>query len=172
MRAIHAFRQKMCVFIVLFIVICAFVLTACGKISTGKGAEPTPLPTPTSGTVQGYGTAFGCPSDVVVSTAPAPANVTVRPGQGQTTFYAHKDDVIEIQMPFGVAWRGPITSGEVLQLQFPSGYVWKPSNACIWHFVARGVGTAKLTFFGSALCKKPGLCAPSEIFDAFTIKVA
>ncbi len=172
MHSMHALRQKMCAFIVLFIVISAFVLTACGKNSSGNGAEPTPSPTPTPVIVRGYGAAYGCPSDVAVSTAPAPANVTIRPGQGHTTFYAHKGDGIEIQMPFGVAWKGPTTSGEALQLQSPSGYVWKPSNACIWRFVASGVGTVELTFFGSALCKKPILCVPSEIFDAFTVKVA
>ena len=125
---------------VLFVAIGAFVLAGCGKNSSGTGvpgatgttgAQSTPSPMPTSEIVQGYGAAYGCPSDAVVSTAPATANVTVRPGQGQTTFSVHTGDVIEVQMPFGIAWKGPTTPEEVLQLQSPSGYAWKPSNACI-----------------------------------------
>src|SRR5437588_13129775 len=49
-------------------------------------------------------------------------------------------------MPFGIAWKGPTTPEEVLQLQSPSGYAWKPSNACIWRFVARGAGKVNLIF--------------------------
>src|SRR5256885_15662525 len=106
MRPIYAFRQHMCVYMVLMVAIGAFVLAGCGKNSNGTGvpgvtvatgttgAQSTPSPIPTSGIVQGYGTAYGCPSDVVVSTAPATANVTVRPGQGQTTFSIHTSDVI------------------------------------------------------------------------------
>jgi hypothetical protein len=171
MCAINVLRQKMCLLIVLLITICAFVLAACGTRSSSIGTEPTPSPSPTSGTVQGYGTAYGCPSDVVVSNAPAAANVTVRPNQGHTTIYIHKGDVLEVQMPFGVAWKGPTTSQGVLELQSPYGYVWKLSNACIWRFVARGTGTVELSFFGSALCKKVILCVPSVLNAGFTIKV-
>ena len=171
MCAINVLRNKMCWLIVLFITICAFVLAACGTRSSSIATEPTPSPIPTSGTVRGYGAAYGCPSDVVVSNAPAAANVTVRPDQGLTTVSIHKGDLLEVQMPFGVAWKGPTTSQGVLQLQSPYGYVWKLSNACIWRFDARSTGTVELTFFGSALCKKTILCVPSVLNVAFTIKV-
>jgi len=178
MRPIYAFRQHMCVYMVLFVAIGAFVLAGCGKNSSGSGvtgttgAQSTPSPMPTSEIVQGYGAAYGCPNDAVVNTAPATANVTVRPGQGQTTFSVHTGDVIEVQMPFGIAWKGPTTPEEVLQLQSPSGYAWKPSNACIWRFVARGAGKVNLIFEGRALCKKVTLCVPSVDIAEFTIRVA
>jgi hypothetical protein len=178
MRPIYAFRRQMCVYIVLFVAIGASVLAGCGTNSSGTGATggtgttATPSPMPTSETIRGYGTAYGCPSDVVVSNSPATANITVRPGQGQTTFSVHTGDVMEIQMPFGIAWRGPTAPVEVLQLQSPSGYVWKPSNACIWRFVARGAGKVKLTFEGMALCKKVPLCVPSVEIAEFTVQVA
>jgi len=171
MRTIHALRHKKCVSLALFAVICAFVLAGCGPRRSTAGAAPTPSPIPTAGTVRGYGAAFGCPSDVVVRTAPAAANFTLRRGQGPTTITIQSGDVMEVQLPFGIAWRGPTTSAGVLELQYPSGYAWKPSNACIWRFVARRAGAVELTFFGTALCKKPTLCAPSEIISAFTIQV-
>ncbi len=169
----HALRQKMNVSVVLFTVICTCVLAACGTNSVGAGVQPapTPSPSPTAITVPGYGSAYGCPGDAVVHTAPAAANLIIRPGQGRT-FSVQKGEVMEVQMPFGVAWQGPTTSGGVLQLQSPSGYVWKPNNACIWRFVARGSGTVVLTFSGMPLCKKATLCVPAEVFSAFTINVA
>jgi len=169
----HVLRQKKVLYTVLFVVVFAFVLAACGTRSSGTatGSTPTPSSIPTSGTVPGYGTTYGCPSDVVVSTAPAAPDVTVEPKQGSTVINAHRGDVIEIQMPFGVAWQGPTTSQGMLQLQQPFGYVWKPSNACIWRFVAMGTGTVALDFSGSAICKKVSLCVPSEVDATFTITV-
>src|SRR5712692_6082049 len=72
--------------------------------STAAGSTPTSSSIRTSGTVVGYGKTYGCPSDVVVSTAPAP-NVTIEPKQGSTVVNAHRGDVIEVLMPFGVEWR-------------------------------------------------------------------
>ena len=161
---------------VLFMVVFTFVLAACGMRSstnaTGSTLTPTSSSIRTSGTVPGYGKAYGCPSDVVVSTAPAAPDVTVEPKKGSTIVNAHRGDVIEVLMPFGVMWRGPSTSQGILQLQQPSGYVWKPSNSCIWGFVAKNTGTVALDFFGSAICKKVSLCVPSVEVAAFTIKVA
>jgi hypothetical protein len=174
MCSTHVLRQKKVLYTVLFVVIFAFVLAACGtrSSSTATGStSTTPASIPTSGTVPGYTTTYGCPSDVVVSTAPAAPNVTVEPKQGNTVINAHRGDVIEIQMPFGVAWQGPTTSQGVLQLQQPAGYVWKPANACIWRFVAMGTGRVALDFSGSAICKKVSLCVPSEVDATFTITV-
>src|ERR1700726_237296 len=109
----HVLRQKKVLYTVLFVVVFAFVLAACGtsSSSTATGSTPTtPSSIPTSGTVPGYGTTYGCPSDVVVSAAPAAPDVTVEPNQGSTVFNAHSGDVVEIQMPFGVTWQGPTTS--------------------------------------------------------------
>jgi len=171
MHTRRTIQQKKVLCIVLFITIAASVLAACGTRSSGAGTGSiSPSNSPTS-IVAGYGTAHGCPSDVVVSTAPAAPGVTVVPKQGSGIVNVHKGDMIEIQMPFGLAWEGPTTSQGVLQLQIPYGYAWKPSNACIWRFVAQDIGTVALTFFGRALCKKSSLCVPSVAITSFTFKV-
>lgn len=171
--------QKKWIFFVCLLVIGALMLTACGYNGTTSGSNPTtgatpsaPSPTPTIKTVRGYGATYGCPSDAVVSVAPTVATITVRPGQGHTTFSVQQGNVVEVQMPFGIAWRGPDVSGGGLQLQSPAGYAWKPVNACIWHYVAKNAGTMKLTFDGSVLCKQNLHCALAEVIDEFTIKVA
>ncbi|HEU0002254.1 MAG TPA: hypothetical protein VFQ36_15230 [Ktedonobacteraceae bacterium] len=179
MHAIDAPTHTKWLFIVVFVTVGAFILTACGtntsnNSATGTASTPSPTPstTPTVQTVRGYGTAYGCPGDVVVSNAPAPANVIVRPGKGQTTFSVQPGDVLEVQMPFGIAWRSQDVSGSVIQLQSPSGYVSKPDNACIWRYVAKGTGAVKLTFTGTVLCKQNLHCVLAEMIDEFTIKVA
>ena len=193
----HALTQKKWMFIVVFVTIGAFILTACGtnasntsttgiastsqNSTTGTPSNShnnttstvsTPSPTPAVQTKQGFGTAYGCPSDVVVSNAPATANIIIRPGKGQTTFSARSGDVIEVQLPFGIAWKSQDVSGGVIQEQSPAGYVSKPDNACIWHYVAKNAGTVKLTFFGTVLCKQNLHCVLAEAIDEFTIKVA
>lgn len=178
MYAIDAPGQKKWISIVFFLTIGALILTACGTNSTTTGSNPatgtvsTPSPTPTIQTVRGYGAAYGCPSDAVISAAPAVANIIVRPGQAHTTFSIQQGNVVEVQMPFGIAWRGPAVSGEGLQLQSPAGYAWKPSNACIWRYVAKSAGTVKFTFSGMVLCKQNLHCALAEVLDEFTINVA
>ena len=177
MRANDAPGQKRWKFFVCFLITAAFILTACGTNSTTTASNPatgtasTPSPTPTIQTVRGYGTAYGCPSDAVVSATPAVANIIVRPGQAHTTFSIQQGNVVEVQMPFGIAWRGPAVSGGGLQLQSPAGYAWKASNACIWRYVAKNAGTVKLTFSGMVLCKQNLHCALAEVLDEFTIKV-
>ncbi|HCJ34829.1 MAG TPA: hypothetical protein DHV65_11120 [Ktedonobacter sp.] len=100
-------------------------------------------------------------------------DVKIQPNQGTTAVNARTGDVLEIQMPFGLAWESPITTSQgVLQLQSPSGYAWKPSNACIWRFVAKGTGTTALTFLGRAICQKVTTCVPSVTLTSFTIKVS
>ncbi len=171
MRTIHALWQHTALRIVLFVTIFALILAACGTRSGGNGAGLHPSPIPTSGTVTGYGTAHGCPSDVVVSPAPPAADVTVQPKQGTTPITAHQGEVIEVQMPFGLVWEGPTTSQGPLQLQSPYGYAWKPSDACIWRFLAQGTGTVELPFSGMAICQRNLHCVPSVTEASFTIKV-
>ena len=171
MRITHTLWQPTALCIVLFVTIFALILDACGTRSSGTGAGLHPSPIPTSGTVVGYGTVYGCPSDVVVSPTPPAADVTVQPNQGATPITAHQGEVIEIQAPFGLTWEGPTTSQGTLQLQSPYGYAWKPDSACIWRFLAQRTGTVELLFSGMAICKKGLHCVPSVTEASFTIKV-
>ena len=171
MFAMHVLWQRKFLLIMFIVVILAFFFTACGSNSSSTGVSSTPSPTPTFATVPGSGSAYGCPSDVVVSSALAAPNVTIQPKQGATPINVHKGDVLEVQMPFGVMWQGPTTSQGVLQLQQPAGYAWKQSNSCIWRFVAEQTGTVELHFFGRAICKKVYLCVPSVLDTSFIIKV-
>jgi hypothetical protein len=171
MFVMHVLRQKMVLLSMFFIVIFGFLLAACGPTTSRTGISALPSPTPTLATVPGSGSAFGCPSDVVVSTVPAAPDVTIQPKQAATTINIHKGNLLEVQMPFGVAWQGPTTSLGVLQLQEPAGYAWKQSNSCIWRFVAEQTGSVKLNFFGRAICKKVRLCVPSVEDTSFTVQV-
>jgi hypothetical protein len=172
MHARHAIRQRQVLFTVLSFTIIAGLLAACGTRSGGAGiGSVSPSATvPPIATITGYGTDQGCPSNVVVSAAPATPDVTVGPTSRSVNI--HKGAVIEIHMPFGLVWEGPTTSQGVLQLQNPYGYAWKPGNVCIWRFVAKDTGTVSLTFLGRAICKKVHLCVPSVTLALFTIKVS
>src|SRR5438552_14343560 len=99
MFAMHVLRQKKYLLIMFFVVIFAFFLTACGSSRSSTGVSATPSPTPTFATVPGSGSAYGCPSDVVVSSALAAPNVIIQPKQGATPINVHKGDVLEVQMP-------------------------------------------------------------------------
>jgi hypothetical protein len=170
-HARRAFRRRKFLCSVLFFTIIASLLAACGTRSSGAGTgsiAPTATVSPFA-TVSGYGTAQGCPSNVVVSVVPPTPDVTAGPTSGNVNI--HVDELIEIRMPFGLMWEGPRTSQGVLQLQNPYGYAWKPSNACIWRFIAKDVGVVSLTFIGRAICKKVSFCIPSVTAEVFTIKV-
>ena len=180
MRIADVLVQKKWIGFVCFLLSGALMLAACGSnfTTTGSpsststtGTTPAPSPTPTIQSVKGYGAPYGCPSDAVVSAAPTTATITVRPGAGHTTYAVQPGSVVEVQMPFGVAWRGPEIAGQGLQLQQPSGYVSKTNNACIWRYTASNAGTEKLTFIGSVLCKQNLHCALAEVINEFTIKV-
>jgi hypothetical protein len=171
-------RQALVSMSLLTFLVLAFVLAACGASSGGSstggpggtgaaGSSPTTAPTP----VKGYGTANGCPSDMVVGTEPAKANVLIRPSDTNTTIPAHTGDVIEVRLPFGQKWAGPNASQGILELQSPAGYAWKADKVCIWRFVAKGTGSAQLSFTGRALCK-PGQMCPMYIMEVpFKINV-
>jgi hypothetical protein len=162
-------RRKVLCSVLFFIM--ASLLAACGTRGGGAGTgsiSPSATASPFA-TVSGYGTDQGCPSNVVVSVAPATPDVTAGPTSG--TINIQKGQVIEIHMPFGIMWEGPKTSQGVLQLQNPYGYAWKPINACIWRFIAKDVGVVSLTFLGRAICKKVSFCTPSVTVALFTIRV-
>jgi hypothetical protein len=145
---------------VLFVL--TFLFAGCGAASTGgsstTGSSPTATPTAAPTPVKGYGTANGCPSDMVVGTVPTKANVILQPSDTNTTIIAHNGDVIEVNLPFGHKWGGPLTSQGILQLQTPAGYALKTNKVCVWRFVAQGTGSAQLTFSERALCKMGQMC--------------
>jgi hypothetical protein len=144
------------------------LLAACiSNTGTGSGTTATPAPT----VVKGYGTANGCPSDMVLSGTPTKANVTIKPSNSSSTVIAHTGDVIEVDLPFGHRWGGPTISQGALELQQPAGYAWKATNTCVWRFIAKGTGTSQLDFTGRALCKSGQIC-PMYVLDMpFTIQV-
>ena len=148
------------------------VLAACGVNpgTTGSGGQP-PTPTPAPAPGKGYGTSVGCPSNTVVSSAPTKANVTVQMSNLNVPITAHVGDVIEVRLPFGHKWGGPIASQDGLDLQQPAGYAWKTDNVCIWRFVAKGTGTSQLLFHSQALCKPGEMCPLYITSIPFTVTV-
>ena len=165
MRTIYSIQRR---FFCISLLILALGLVACGS-NAGTGANPCCSPT----TVKGYGAAYGCPSDAVVTSAPPIANVVIHSSQANTTITAHTGDVIEIQLPFGHRWAARITPQvqSILELQAPAGYAWKANNVCVWRFVAKGPGTATLGFESRALCKPGQLCPQYVMYVPFTIQV-
>lgn len=161
MRKIRVLNQKP--FVYIFALILVFVLTACGAHSgttVGSNGEHNPAspPTPTTAIIAGYGTANGCPSNAVVSSPPSKADVIVQTPQAQASIAAHTGNSIEVRLPFGQKWMGPLHSQGVLELQTPSGYADKTDHMCVWRFVSKGTGTTQLTFSGEALCKPRQMC--------------
>lgn len=155
-------HHKICSYV--FVAVLLLLLSACGTNSaTGAGSPSgsTPVsPTPTSAvrTVHGYGTSHGCPSDVVVGIPPSAATVITQPGAINQLVTAHVGDVVEVRAPFGAKWSGPTGSQGGLDLQQPFGYALNGTNACIWRFTARGVGTTSLHFSRQALCHANEMC--------------
>ncbi len=155
-------------FLALVLLTLSGIVAACGSnagsgTSTGgTGSSPIANPSPTA--VKGYGTAQGCPSDLVVSAAPSTANIVVKPNQIHSTITAKVGDVVEIRLPFGQKWTGPTTSAGSLEIQQPSGYAWKTDKVCVWRFTAKSAGTTNLEFHQQALCK-PGQMCPMYIAE-------
>ncbi len=146
-------------FLALVLLMLTSIVAACGSNAgsgTSTGGSSPAKPSPTA--VKGYGTAQGCPSDMVVGTAPSTANVIVKSNQTNTSISAHVGDVIELRLPFGQKWSGPTSSVGGLEMQQPSGYAWKTDNVCVWRFTAKAAGTTNLEFHEQALCKQGQLC--------------
>jgi len=157
-------RRKSFLLIASLVTLLTFMLAACGT-NSGTGASPVPTIVP------GYGTSNGCPSDIVVNTAPAAPNVSVQPIDHNSVINAHVGDVIEFDLPFGVVWTGPTTSQGMLQLQTPAGYAWKATKMCVWRFVAQSAGTSQIIFTNRALCKKGQFCPQYIVKLPFTVTV-
>lgn len=163
----HMKRSYSSFFLALMLLILTGIIAACGTnagsgTSTGGTGSNPVNPAPTA--VKGYGTAQGCPSDMVVSTAPSTANVVVKSNQANATITAKVGDVVEIRLPFGQKWTGPTASEGSLTIQQPSGYAWKTDKVCVWRFTAKTAGTTSLQFHEQALCK-PGQLCPMYIAD-------
>jgi hypothetical protein len=136
-------------------VLLVFVLVACGYNaggSTNTGSGSTAGATPTTSA-----SAYGCPG-TVMTTAPAPANIVLKPSNSNSTVTAHVGDVVEIELPFGQAWTGPTTSQGGLQLQGSAGSAVTTSKMCVWRFTAQGTGTTQVEFYGRAICQKGQMC--------------
>jgi hypothetical protein len=172
MRQIQHIRWQW--FLGLCLLVLSILLVACGASTgssggSGSGNNGGVTPTPTSG--QGIGTANGCPSNAVANSQTPKANVTVRPGQMNQIITTHQGDTVEILLPFGNKWTGPMTSQGILQLQQPAGYASTADNSCVWRFTASGTGKQQLNFHSQALCK-PGAICPMYITNVtFNIEV-
>ncbi len=163
--------RRQSIFIVPIVLILAFLLAACGTnsgsgTSTGSSGS-TRVPAPT--TVKS--TATGCPSNAVINPPQANPNVTIQLSNSNGTIIAHNGDLIEVRLPFGQQWSVPTTSGNVLQLQTPAGYAVSADKVCIWHFIAKGTGTATLSFSAKAICKAGQMCPLYIMRVPFTIDV-
>jgi predicted small secreted protein len=172
MRTIHVVKRKSFPLIVSLVIAVAFLLTACGKnAGTGTGSTGNGPSTPPPTVVQGYGTANGCPSDAVVSTAPSKPDVVVKLTDSSTTINAHVGNVIEFDLPFGRAWAGPSSSPGVLALQTPAGYAWSANKVCVWRFTVMGAGITQVDFSARPMCKKGEFCSQLVQDVPFTISV-
>jgi hypothetical protein len=165
-RKVHVIRRKSFFLVIPLVLTLVFILAACGGTS-GSGSNPAPAPT----SVKGYGTSHGCPSDVVVSTAPSAANVTVQMTQSHTTIDVKQGDVVQFDLPFGNSWAGPNGSVGELELQTPAGYANPTSKMCIWRFTAQGTGTTMVSFYGHAICTKGQLCPQYVLNVPFEVTV-
>jgi hypothetical protein len=163
--------QKRALIPLTMLALLVFLLAGChaasrgGSSTAGSGSVASPTP------VKGYGGANGCPSDMVVGAAPPKANVMLRYSDANTTITAHNGDVIEVRLPFGHKWSGPLVSQGILQIQPPEGYAWKTNNVCVWRFVAQGTGNVSLNFTGQPLCKRGQMCPLYIMMVPFKIDV-
>jgi hypothetical protein len=174
MRKAYGIRCGSFWFAITVALLAALTLAACGNssTSTGSGASsssPAPTATPTS--VKGYGTSHGCPSDVVVNSAPGGSAVVVKASQNQQTITVRKGDTVIFELPFGQRWYNPSGSQGVLEMQQPSGYALQSAKVCVWRFVAQGTGQTSLIFTAQALCKPNQACPQYVLQLSFTINV-
>lgn len=153
MRSKHFTRSKF--LLVGALVALLALLAACG---TNTGSPPTTGNQPPAASPSPAASTTGCPSSAVITTAPSPANVVLKPSNNNSSITAHVGDVIEIDLPFGHAWTGPMSSQGQLQLQQPAGFALTTAKACVWRFTAQGAGTTQLEFYGKAICQKGQSC--------------
>ncbi len=138
---------------------------------TSTGVLTTPTPTPTSTPSRNTATAYGCPGNQVIATAPPAATVTLATNANRKEATVNKGDTVNIDLPFGEAWAGPLNlSQDVLAMQSPAGDAFPAVKACVWHFVAVGSGTASLSFTGHPICQARRAC-PQYVLQPFQFVV-
>ena len=132
-------------FLALVLLTLTSIVAACGSnagsgtTSTGGTGSSPANPSPTA--VKGYGTAQGCPSDMVVSTAPSTANVVVKPNQTHSTITAKVGDVVEILLalwskvvwPDHLRWKPGDTATIGLRLENRQGVCMAFYRQSCWH---------------------------------------
>ena len=166
MRSVSRTRQNAWFAFGSLLVLLVFVLAACGYNSGGStNTGSTTGTTPTASA-----SAYGCPG-TVMTTAPGPANIVLKPSNSNSTVTAHVGDVVQIELPFGQAWTGPTTSQGGLQLQGPAGSAVTASKVCVWRFTAQGTGTTQMEFYGRALCQKGQMCPQYIMRIPYTIVI-
>ena len=161
--------------------ILVFILAACGTNTTATGSPsgngattqtPAPTATPGQSSTPGQASANGCPSSVVVTTHPAPAGVVLTSKNTGSTVSATRGEAIEVDLPLGHAWSGPVNfSQNLLAMQTPAGYESSAARACVWRFTATGTGTASLSFVGRPICKKGEACPMYIQAINFTVNI-
>lgn len=160
--------------IVVLVVLLTLMLAACGTPTNGTGSPgPTaPKPTPTATHSGTTSTNTGCPNKTTITTQPAAASVVLNSSGTDTKATVKKGDIVEIDLPFGHNWTGPVNSAQnALVEQNPSGYASPGGHVCVWRFLAADTGTAEINFTGRPICQKNQLC-PMYIMDAsFTITI-
>ncbi len=168
-------RRRLFILAVLLLLAFVLVLSACGtNTSTTTGAAPSGTATTTvaATTTTGQPTAEGCPSSTVVTTAPVAANVVLTNANSGNTITAQKGDIIQVNLPFGHNWQGPLNlSPGRLTTQGPAGYSNASAKACTWRFLAANTGTVHLAFAGRPICKKNEACPMYIMAVPFTIVI-
>ncbi len=152
-----------------FVMALAFVLSACGTNITTSGS-PTSSPQPVATSTQAI--AHGCPNTTIVSSPPPAANVILTSTTLGGTANAQKGDTVEIRLPYGLSWSGPMNSSSLLTMQNPAGYDSTTAKACVWRFDASAVGSAQVSFTARPICKKGQACPMFVRVVSFTINIA
>ena len=144
------------------VLVLVFGLVACGTNTTATGSPSgngAPAQTPAPTVTPGQSSANGCPDSAVVTTQPAPAGVVLTSKNTGNTVRATRGETVEVDLPFGHAWSGPVNFSQgLLSMQTPAGYESSSAHACVWRFTATGTGTAHLSFVGRPICKKGQAC--------------
>ena len=140
---------------------------ATASVTSTRSSNATPSPT-----AQSQANAHGCPNNTTVTTQPSAATVTLKSSNSGTPVSVKKGDTIEVDLLFGMTWRGPANAfPQLLAMQNPAGYASSTAKACVWRFVAIGTGTAGLTFSGQPICLAGHFCSMTSVDVDFTIEI-